>query len=177
MSTNSPQRYPLAVHSWKTSPGSLIVQCLYSGDIIGTFPLGFVLSSGIIPWTYIKSVVLHLVETQEHYPPVFRDDAGVIMEADDPVRPGVFTFEQIGTSGTLSGILANLRTALIVLGYESSVTMARGPEYFRSRVPPSAEGSVSTRSNSKRSSANQVKSLLLLQMSRRQASIGHTSPY
>lgn len=35
--------------------------------------------------------------------------------------------------------------------------MARGPEYFRSRIPPSAEGSISTRSNSKRSSANQVR--------------------
>jgi hypothetical protein len=107
MSITSPHRYPLAVHSWKTSSGSLIVQCLHSGDIIGTFPLEFVLSSGIIPWTYIKSVVAHLVEAPDHFPPVFRDDAGVIMEANDPIRPGVFTFEQIGASGTLSSILAN----------------------------------------------------------------------
>jgi hypothetical protein len=52
-------------------------------------------------------VVLHLVEVQDHSPPVFRDGAGVIMEANDPIRPGVFTFEQIGASGTLSSILAN----------------------------------------------------------------------
>jgi hypothetical protein len=162
MSTNSPHRYPLAIHSWKTSAGSLIVQRLHSVETIGTFPLDYVLSSGVIPWKFIKTGVLHLVEARDPFPPVFCDDTGVIMEANDPIRPGVFTSEQIGASDTLSSILANYGTALIVMGFRSSVNMARGPKYFRSRVPSSAEGSVSTRSYSKRSSANQVKSPLLL---------------
>lgn len=37
-----------------------------------------------------------------------------------------------------------------------STVWSRGPEYFRTTVPPNSEGSLSTRSNSKRSSVHQV---------------------
>lgn len=100
MSTTSQHRYPLAIHSWKPSSGPLIVQCLHSGDIIGTFPLDFVLASGVSSWTYILSVVLYLVDAQDQSQSVLRDAAGAIVEPNDPILPGVFSFEQIGASFT-----------------------------------------------------------------------------
>jgi hypothetical protein len=48
-----------------------------------------------------------------------------------------------------------------ITGSTSEVTFSHGPEYFSSIKAPNPEGSLSTRSDSKRSSVNQVCSICL----------------
>lgn len=129
------QRYPLAVHSWNPGSVPLLVRCQRTNELVASFPLEFVKRSGNDSWRYILDVVNQLVEPSPGHKPIIRDGAGVAVELSMSTAEGVYWFEQSGSS--------------------NGVTMSRGPEYFSSRVPPSAEGSVSTRSNSKRSSANQ----------------------
>ena len=58
--------------------------------------MDFVRSSGTDSWSFILAVVLLLVEGQDGRASVIRDSAGIVMEVDDPVRDGCYTFEQIG---------------------------------------------------------------------------------
>lgn len=90
------QRYPLAVHSWKTSLEPVIIRCSYSGDIIGSFPLDFVRSSGVDSWEFIFSVIQRLVVVEEGYSSIIRDSHDIVVDPIDRVRSGVFTFEQVG---------------------------------------------------------------------------------
>jgi hypothetical protein len=96
MSNPPQQRYPLAVHSWKTSAGPIIIRCLHSGIIIGTFPLEFVALSGRNSWNYILFVISHLVVAAELHTSLLRDSEGIDMDPQCTVHAGDFTYEQIG---------------------------------------------------------------------------------
>lgn len=146
------QRYPLSIHSWPTETEPIRICCARSGEQFASFPLEFVATSGVSSWEFIVTVVVELVRPISGFQPVIRDSNGRMMRGAMPVLAGTYTFEQIGgISVTISSHLS-----LTAAGSATPAAMARGPEYHRRSIPPSAEGSMSTRSNSSRSTAHQV---------------------
>lgn len=146
------QRYPLSIHSWPTETEPIRICCARSGEQFASFPLEFVATSGVSSWEFIVTVVVELVRPISGFQPVIRDSNGRMMQGAMPVLAGTYTFEQIGRiSVTISSHLS-----LTAAGSATPAAMARGPEYHRRSIPPSAEGSMSTRSNSSRSTAHQV---------------------
>lgn len=100
--TPSAYTYPLSIHSWKTTSGPIIIRCAQSGHLIGTFPLEFVLNSGVATWDFILSTVLRLIIVLQQHAPVIRNGHGDIMEASSPIHPGEYRLEHTGTRSPLS---------------------------------------------------------------------------
>lgn len=98
--TTSTQSYPLSVHSWKGSSGSVIIRCARSGHPIATFPLEFILESGVGSWAFISAVVLRLVAVFHEDRAVIRDQNGAVMQHGSPIYSGEYKFEQIDSEGS-----------------------------------------------------------------------------
>lgn len=141
--------YELAQYSWNDP--EFIAISSYDNKLIGTFPLGFVKRGGLNTWAFVSDIVHQLVDVV---------GGGVIMAKDGNPVPlqeapyaGVFVFvprsEQCHATDKPSEELTGADE-------RASISFARGPEFFRKGIAPNPDGSQSTRSNSKRSTVQQV---------------------
>jgi hypothetical protein len=142
--------YPLAQHSWDDQ--DVITISSRDSQLIGTFPLEFLIRSGVSIWEYIYDVVRQLLENEEGGC-LYKPDESVVTNGDPP-EPGDYCFVPYSECSQQLPMPAHVMTTE---GGQAIVTFARGPEYFRRNCPPNPNGSQSTRSNSKRSTAQQVK--------------------
>lgn len=126
-------RYDLAVASWKTSEVLAIVS--YSGHPIAYFPLQFILKGGHPKWEYVIQVLQQITdEVVVGSQWSLSEENGQNVSMESIPRAGKYIYTSNDTS---------------------EPSYARGPEYFRRYQPATPGGSVSTRSDSKRSSACQ----------------------
>nr|KIR83364.1 hypothetical protein I308_06256 [Cryptococcus tetragattii IND107] len=141
--------YELAQYSWNDP--EFIAISSYDNKLIGTFPLGFVKRGGLNTWAFVSDIVHQLVDVV---------GGGVIMAKDgNPVAlqeapyAGVFVF--VPRSEQCHATDKQLEE-LTVADEGASISFARGPEFFRKGIAPNPDGSQSTRSNSKRSTVQQL---------------------
>lgn len=155
----APVQYPLSVNSWRSGRHSIVVRCQRSSRIIGSFPLDFVIHSGDATWQYIFWALSQLVELNAAGPPRLRSEDGRLVEMGSEVCSGTFYYQSNDEVGEQGEKRAPPRMKWIINRQDGAAVArwSRGPEYFRTTAPPSSEGSLSTRSNSKRSSVNQVR--------------------
>nr|ODN89885.1 hypothetical protein L204_06162 [Cryptococcus depauperatus CBS 7855] len=125
--------YPLAISFWKDS--SLVEINSDHGTFIAAFPLDFIRQGGDNTWSYVLFVVRQLVVLEPDQLGQLQDENGVELDLNEAPKAGTFCFH--------------------VEGSQSDVTFSSGPEYFSRFKAPNPVGSVSTRSNSRRSSVNQ----------------------
>lgn len=92
----SQQRYPLAVHSWKSPAEPIIIRLSPSREIIASFPLDFVRMSGVGTWRYIKAVLRHLIDIDESTEVEIRDAIGDDMLSNDEVVSGDYILAMKG---------------------------------------------------------------------------------
>ncbi|WOO86374.1 uncharacterized protein LOC62_08G009851 [Vanrija pseudolonga] len=128
--------YDLAIHSWSDSDNLTVVST--NGTRIASFPLGFIRRGGDNSWRYVVDIVDLLIVRQGDQCTPLEDQYGVSVDLDSPPMAGTFIYRLP----------------------DDSVIFSRGPEYFSRFRPPNPAGSVSTRSDSKRSSVNQLFGLL-----------------
>jgi len=80
--------YPLAQHSWDDQ--DVITISSRGSQLIGTFPLEFVMRSGVSVWEYIYDVVRQLLDNEEggclHKPD------GSVMTTAEALEPGDYCF-------------------------------------------------------------------------------------
>jgi hypothetical protein len=152
--TMAPTQYPLSVNSWRSGRSSVVVLSHNNGQVIGSFPLDFVKASGNDSWQYILWALAQLVETTSVGTVELKSEDGLVIDTRSGVHGGTFYYHCGGESEALplqmSGAIVDRSDSA------ESAVWSRGPEYFRTTVPPNSEGSLSTRSNSKRSSVHQV---------------------
>ena len=141
--------YPLAQYSWDDQ--EVITVSSENDSLIGTFPLQFLRQGGIEvdTWEYILDVISQLVDGDTRGS--FRTVDGEIVSADGRPHPGDYYYVNQSQCSCCQISYADDRS-----DGQTDVTFARGPEYFRRNIPPNPNGSQSTRSNSKRSTAQQV---------------------
>jgi hypothetical protein len=146
--------YELAQYSWDDTE---ILSIVTKDDIlIGTFPLSFVQYGGVNSWRYVLDVIHELVGSDIRGGIKDRGGMAVALEAEP--QAGKYVFE---SNGEMSDVRRSEILALIAKQDPSTrILFARGPEYFRKNVAPNPDGSSSTRSDSKRSTVNQVCRLL-----------------
>jgi hypothetical protein len=145
--------YPLAQHSWDDQ--DVITVSSRDSQLIGTFPLEFLIRSGVSIWEYDYDVVRQLLEKEEGGC-LLKPDGSVVTHAE-PLKPGDYCFVPHSECCECSQQPPMPARVMTTEGGQTIVTFARGPEYFRRNCPPNPNGSQSTRSNSKRSTAQQVK--------------------
>ncbi|RSH89906.1 hypothetical protein EHS25_001892 [Saitozyma podzolica] len=133
-------QYELAASSWGV--GDTIDIVSVQNTLIASFPLEFVQRGGDNSWRYVLGVLEQLVDIVPGYASIIRDQSGADVDLEEAPWSGEFVFAQ-------NGIFAE-------------VAFSRGPEYFSRFRPPNPQGSVSTRSDSSRSSANQSRFRLFL---------------
>lgn len=124
--------YELAVDTW-TNTDSIEITSTYNSRI-ASFPLSFIQRGGDNTWHYVLRVVDQLVEKDSDQLGVIIDTRGVAVNLDDAPSSGLYHYEQTPFRGKLE--------------------FSRGPEYFTRFRPVNAEGSFSTRSDSKGSCDN-----------------------
>lgn len=142
----APVAYDLAVAAWRHS--SVICIVSVTGKTIAYFPLDFVIRGGHPEWRYVVLATEQIAQhaTGERWW-LQSPDGGTVSLAECP-SAGTFVYRCQGKYG-LEGI-ADLEDET------QGPVFARGPEYFKRFQPPTPGGSVSTRSDSKRSTARQV---------------------
>ncbi|RSH83633.1 hypothetical protein EHS25_005537 [Saitozyma podzolica] len=126
--------YELAVDSWADTDSIDILSSTNSR--IASFPLAFVERGGDNTWRYVLDVVNQLVYPIPDQPGVITNTKGEPVNLADAPLKGSYRYEQLGST--------------------AEPAFSRGPEYFTRFRAPNPEGSFSTRSDSKRSSTNQV---------------------
>jgi hypothetical protein len=130
----APTFYPLAQYSWDDPSVLYVFSRPPARQLIATFPISFIQKGGDNTWSYVLDVVNQLVQDQNQG--IIKSENDVQVELDDEPVAGTFWFEPVDG--------------------DSVISFSRGPEYFRRLVSPAPEGSISTRSDSRRSSVNQV---------------------
>ncbi|KAK1920690.1 hypothetical protein DB88DRAFT_520451 [Papiliotrema laurentii] len=125
--------YDLAQYSWNDTQSVTVVSS--TAEVIAVFPLSFLLTGGCGNWSYVLETIGRLGSNREQCRGwrIDRRDGG------KHIGPG---------SETTSG------PSFLITG--PVTRFARGPEYFRKNLPARAGDASSTRSDSKRSSVNQV---------------------
>ncbi|OWZ61946.1 hypothetical protein C366_00872 [Cryptococcus neoformans Tu401-1] len=124
--------YALAQHFWRDS--EVITISSYDNQLIGTFPLNFIKRGGLNTWAFVSDIVHQLVDIV---------GGGFIRAKNgNPVL-----LQEAPYAGDFVFVPHNER---------ASISFARGPEFFRKNIAPNPDGSQSTRSNSKRSTAQQA---------------------
>ncbi|OWZ47531.1 hypothetical protein C343_00884 [Cryptococcus neoformans C23] len=124
--------YALAQHFWRDS--EVITISSYDNQLIGTFPLNFIKRGGLNTWAFVSDIVHQLVDIV---------GGGFIRAKNgNPVL-----LQEAPYAGDFVFVPRNER---------ASISFARGPEFFRKNIAPNPDGSQSTRSNSKRSTAQQA---------------------
>ncbi|OXG17644.1 hypothetical protein C367_05139 [Cryptococcus neoformans Ze90-1] len=124
--------YALAQYYWNDS--EVITISSYDNQIIGTFPLSFIKRGGLNTWAFVSDIVHQLVDIA---------GGGAIRAGDgNPV-----VLQEAPYAGDFVFMPHNER---------ASISFTRGPEFFRKNIAPNPDGSQSTRSNSKRSTAQQT---------------------
>lgn len=93
------QTYPLAVHSWRSTRGPLLIRHANTSSLIATFPVEFVEQGGDNSWRYVIGVVEQLIDG----PPstrrgTLKDASGWAVQAENPVDSGVFWYDIAGES-------------------------------------------------------------------------------
>nr|ODO04312.1 hypothetical protein L204_00670 [Cryptococcus depauperatus CBS 7855] len=127
------EEYPLAVHFW----GSPEIVAVHSdhGTRIAVFPLEFIRKGGDNTWSYVLYVVRQLIVLEPGQSCQLQNEDGIELDLNEAPQAGSFRFH--------------------VEGSQSDVTFSHGPEYFSRFKAPNPLGSISTRSDSRRSSINQ----------------------
>ncbi|WVO21738.1 uncharacterized protein IAS62_003050 [Cryptococcus decagattii] len=128
--------YPLALDLWDA--GSSVVIRSTNGTRIASFPLDFISRGGDNTWSYVLYVIDQLIISESGRGRIIKDKHGRVLDPNESPSAGEFVFS-----------LEDPQLA------ETDVSFSPGPEYFSSIKAPNPEGSVSTRSNSKRSSVDQ----------------------
>ncbi|OXC62500.1 hypothetical protein C358_02103, partial [Cryptococcus neoformans MW-RSA852] len=124
--------YDLAQYSYSWNDPEVITISSYDNQLIGTFPLSFIKRGGLNIWAFVSDIVHQLVGTA---------GGGVIMANDgNPV-----ILQEAPYAGHF------------VFVPHTSISFARGPEFFRKNIAANPDGSQSTRSDSKRSTPRQVR--------------------
>lgn len=141
--------YPLAQYSWDDA--DVITISSKDEQLIGTFPLEFLRRCGVNVWEYISEVVSQLVD-EEAAGRLYKPDGTIICTTDTP-RPGDYCYLPTGQFHIRAKFV---RQDSDWLDGQMRVLFTKGPEYFRRNIPPNPNGSQSTRSDSKRSTARQV---------------------
>ncbi|WOO86369.1 uncharacterized protein LOC62_08G009847 [Vanrija pseudolonga] len=132
--------YKLAIEGWPESERIIIRNRMTSPSVIASFPLDFVRRGGDNSWHYILAMVESVVDPEPGQFGLILDPSGLPVDMEASPTGGDFWFES---------------------GSQNTPTFTRGPEYFTRFRPPNPEGSYSTRSDSKRSSINQIYMSLL----------------
>ena len=157
----APVIYPLSVDSWRSvSPSEIIIRSS-SRKVIASFPLAFLRRGGDDTWNYIFRILEQVVECKEgeHWTITreeYHEDS--VVDLGQPPIAGSYIFRDSGELGQAGNFSMIYRLApLTVVDIKKDMLFTRGPEYFRKSQAPNPEGSVSTRSDSKRSTTNQVR--------------------
>nr|ODN73617.1 hypothetical protein L203_06670 [Cryptococcus depauperatus CBS 7841] len=138
--TSRMKDYPLATSLW-TNSSSVVIRSDYDTRI-AVFPLDFIRQGGDNTWSYVLYVVRQLVVLEPDQLGQLQDENGAALDLNEAPKAGTFRFH--------------------IEGSQSDVTFSTGPEYFSRFKAPNPFGSVSTRSNSRRSSINQSNFRLFL---------------
>lgn len=146
----APVAYDLAVASWRQSPVICIVTV--TGKAIAYFPLEFVKRGGHPEWLYIvlalEQITRHAAEEQWW----LQCSNGNPVPLPECPSAGTYVYRCQGTWELQNNVHSNADLA----DENLEPVFVRGPEYFKRFQAPTPGGSVSTRSDSKRSSARQV---------------------
>lgn len=157
--------YPLALDLWDYS-SSIVIRSM-KGTRIATFPLDFISRGGDNSWSYVLYVIDRLIISESSRGGIIKDEHGRVLDPNDSPSAGVFFFSQEGKLPAIHAAIEATRWSWLVFSdpdpqlAEKDVSFSRGPEYFSSIKAPNPEGSFSTRSDSKRSSIDQVREYLL----------------
>lgn len=138
--------YHLAQETWKDPQ----VTSIHAPEVtfLSEFPLTFVRQGGINTWGFVVNVVLDMLEPISGV--TLCSVGGEAVSLPDEPWAGDFTLVPNGEYARYSRRLDDQKA-------ESSISFARGPEYFRKGIAPNTEAGQSTRSRSKsRSTPNQV---------------------
>ena len=149
-STMSVTAYELSVDSWATT--DRIVIRSPSRQVIGLFPVPFLRTGGDNSWEYVSRVLRELIDLPELEAHIIVDRDGLRMREGASPLPGEYTLVPAGRCGLRRGYEYTTHRDT-----DADIRFTRGPEYFRRGQAPHPEGSTSTRSDSKRSSVNQVR--------------------
>ena len=90
------QKYPLAVHSWRSTTEPILIRCRPSSELIASFPLEFVQRGGNDSWQYVLDVVTQLVEPNPGHEAQITDSEGNLVVLGQKVRSGVLWYEHRG---------------------------------------------------------------------------------
>ncbi|OWZ30827.1 hypothetical protein C347_03972 [Cryptococcus neoformans AD2-60a] len=131
--------YPLALDLWDS--GSSVIIRSATGTRIASFPLNFISRGGDNSWSYVLYVIGQLIIPESSRTGIIKDEHGRVLDPNEPPSAGVFFFFQEADPDPQLA--------------QTDVSFSSGPEYFSSIKAPNPEGSISTRSDSKRSSVNQ----------------------
>lgn len=146
--------YALAQHFWRDS--EVITISSYDYQLIGTFPLNFIKRGGLNTWAFVSDIVHQLVDIVGGG--FIRAKNGNPVLLQEAPYAGDFVF--VPHSEQYHATDKPLEE-LTIADERASISFARGPEFFRKNIAPNPDGSQSTRSNSKRSTAQQVRHFAL----------------
>ena len=141
------KRYQLASDFWD-GPSLVIREPNGREDRIATFPIRFLRTCGDNTWSYICRVIVELISVEDVSQLDILDDKGTSVDRSMEPAEGVYF---------LSKSFWVLLHRKLIPDTDSQVVFTSGPEYYSAIKAPNPEGSYSTRSDSKRSSVNQVK--------------------
>lgn len=141
--------YALAQYYWNDS--EVITISSYDNQIIGTFPLSFIKRGGLNTWAFVSDIVHQLVDIAGGGAIRAGDGNPVVLQEAPYAGDFVFMPHSEQYHATDKPL-----EELTVTDERASISFARGPEFFRKNIAPNPDGSQSTRSNSKRSTAQQV---------------------
>lgn len=146
--------HPLAQHSWEDHEVITVVS--KSDQLLGTFPMSFLRQAGVNPRKYFHDVIGHYIENIQDGTLYTQD--GVEVHSTQILQAGDYRFMSQGEFYDpfyfKSVAVAEFPGDRSTVGW--TISWTNGPECFRRDVPPNPSGSQSTRSNSKRSTAQQV---------------------
>ncbi|UOH83241.1 hypothetical protein LQV05_005960 [Cryptococcus neoformans] len=141
--------YALAQYYWNDS--EVITISSYDNQIIGTFPLSFIKRGGLNTWAFVSDIVHQLVDIAGGGAIRASDGNPVVLQEAPYAGDFVFMPHSEQYHATDKPL-----EELTVTDERASISFARGPEFFRKNIAPNPDGSQSTRSNSKRSTAQQT---------------------
>lgn len=139
--------YALAQFSWDDD--SVITISSPDDQLIATFPLDFLRRGDVNNWAYIFDVVSQLLQDVDGWQFYHRNGPPVLLTSAPAA--GDYVFARPITLNPEAGVAAAQQQDY------ARAQFAGGPEYFRRNVAPNPVGSQSTRSDSKRSTVQQVR--------------------
>lgn len=139
--------YSLAQFSWDDD--KVITISSPDDQLIATLPLEFLRRGNVNNWAYIFDVVSQLLQEVDGWQFYHRNGASVLLTSAPAA--GDYVLARPITLNPEAG------TAAARQQDHARIQFASGPEYFRRNVAPNPVGSQSTRSDSKRSTIQQVR--------------------